>query len=246
MLTERDQVWIEWVGRWRAVTAEQIAQRFVPELPSGVKVAERRVRVWRELGLVDSVRVLAGVPAVHTLRGPGMRLVGLEGPIRRPIVGQLRHDLAVVDLAVWLQRDQGVRLITEREIRAADGPREPRPRLALHAAAGSGRQLVFPDLISVEETGRGRRAVAHEVELTGKEHARLVALMKSYVAAQKIDGVRYYVPDALRRRVDKAAAEVIRWARETKMGVTGPKVSVTGWDWTLTPQRQSGAGARDE
>lgn len=237
VVTQRDHEWLRWIGRWRAVTAEQVARRFVPELTSGVKVVERRLRVWRELGLVESRRILAGTPAVHTLRGPGMALVGLGGPIRHPIVGQLAHDLAVVDLALWLQRDPGVRIITEREIRAADGPSEQSPRLAVLATEGSGRQLVFPDLIEVVVRPDGRGAsVVHEVELTGKEHKRMVALMTSYVVEERVVGARYYATGSLRRRVAKAAAEVNEWARST--GVRSDPITVTGWDW-LTSQGQN-------
>lgn len=237
VVTERDEAWLGWVGRWRAVTAEQVARQFVPEVASGVKVVERRFRVWRELGLVASQRVLAGVPAVHTLRGPGMQLVGIEGPIRHPVVGQLRHDLAVVDLAVWLQRDPAVRLITEREIRAADAPGSVRPVFAVPAAPGSGRKLVFPDLLSVEavqgvEGGGGRRVTAREVELSGKDVPRLVSLMRSYVDAPRVDAAVYYVPEALVARVSRAAAVANeRAGREV--------VKVTGWAW----QSVEGVGA---
>lgn len=243
VLTQRDQEWLRWIGRWRAVTAEQVAQRFVPELSSGVKVVERRVRVWRDLGLVESRRILATSPAVHTLRGPGMELVGITGPIRHPIVGQLAHDLAVVDLSIWLQREQGVKVITEREIRAADAPNATDPRLAVLAVDGSGRRLVFPDLISVIVRADGSRAATvHEVELTGKEHSRMVALMSSYVISPRIEAASYYAAPPLRRRIAKAAAEVNAWARST--GEVGEPITVSGWDW-LTPQGQnekSGAG----
>ena len=237
VLTERDQEWLRWIGRWRAVTAEQVARRFVPELSSGVKVVERRVRVWRDLGLVESRRILATSPAVHTLRGPGMELVGITGPIRHPIVGQLAHDLAVVDLSIWLQRDEAVKVITEREIRAADAPNATDPRLAVSAVEGSGRQLVFPDLISVATRPDGSRAATvREVELTGKEHSRMVALMTSYVVSPRIEAAHYYAAPTLRRRIERAAAEVNEWAKST--GEAGTPITVSGWDW-LTPQRQN-------
>ncbi|WP_301485609.1 hypothetical protein [Intrasporangium sp.] len=238
VLTERDQEWLRWIGRWRAVTAEQVARWFVPELSSGVKVVERRARVWRELGLVETRRILATTPAVHTLRGPAMTLFGISGPVRHPLVGQLSHDLAVVDLAIWLrQRDRSLKFLTEREIRATDDPNTDTPLLAVKAAEGSGRKLVFPDLISITVRADGSgAATAHEVELTSKDHPRMVALMTSYVVSEGIVAAHYYAAPPLRRRITKAAAEVNGWAKSA--GAVGVPITVSGWDW-LTPEGQS-------
>lgn len=224
LVTERDAEWLAWAGRWKGVTAPQIARRFLEEVPSAVKIVERRARVWHGLELVTSQRVLVGVPAIHSLTREGMRLVGLEGPVRHPSVGQLRHDLAVTDCATWLWRQQGAAMLTEREIRAQDPATTTAPRWALLAAPGAGRRLVFPDLITVHD-GVG---LAHEVEATPKEHRRLVALMRAYVAAERISRVRYYAREELRDRVERAADEANRHAAGYGRGKT---VFVTGWEW---------------
>ena len=224
-LTERDGEWLSWVGRWRGVTAPQVAARWVPDLPSGVKVVERRIRVWRELGLVTSVRVLADAPGVVSLTREGMKAAGLEGPVRQVTVGQLRHDLAVTDCATWLWRARGDRMMTEREIRAADPATTTTPRFALLAAPSAGRRIVYPDLITVTRNGE---AFAHEVELSPKEHKRLVALMSAYVSARHISRVRYYAADAIRHRVEKAAEEANDLAARRGIQRT---VFVTGWEW---------------
>ncbi|MGL5862095.1 MAG: hypothetical protein ACRCY9_12660 [Phycicoccus sp.] len=206
------------------MTAPQVAARWLDEVGSAVKIVERRVRVWTGLGLVTSQRVLAGVPAVHSLTREGMRAVGLEGPVRVPSVGQLRHDLAVTDCATWLWRAEGVSMLTEREIRAADPATSTSPRWALRAAPESGRRLVYPDLITIRD-GVG---LAHEVEASPKEHRRLVALMTAYVQAEHLARVRYYAPERLLGRVERAAAEANeragRYGRERT-------VFVTGWEW---------------
>lgn len=224
-VTERDVEWLTWLGRWKGATAPQVAARFLSEVPSGVKVVERRARVWRERELVSSQRVLAGVPAVHSLTREGMRLVGLEGPVRVPSVGQLRHDLAVTDCATWLWQERGEAMLTEREIRAADPATTTAPRWALAAAPEAGRRIVYPDLITVTQNGEG---LAHEVELTPKEHKRIVALMLAYVRADHIARVRYYATEGLRERIERAAAEANEFAQ-----VRGGEraVFVTGWEW---------------
>lgn len=224
-VTERDVEWLTWLGRWKGATSPQVAERFMSEVASGVKVVERRARVWRERELVTSQRVLAGVPAVHSLTREGMRLVGLEGPVRAPSVGQLRHDLAVTDCATWLWQQRGEAMLTEREIRAADPATTTAPRWALAAAPEAGRRIVYPDLITVTQNGAG---LAHEVELSPKEHKRLVALMHAYVRAEHITRVRYYAVEAIRHRVEKAAAEVNELAR---MRGGEKTVFVTGWEW---------------
>lgn len=236
-VTERDVEWLSWLGRWKGATSPQIAARWVPEVPSGLKVVERRVRVWTSLGLVTGQRVLVGVPSIHSLTREGMTLAGIEGPVRTPNVGQLRHDLAVTDCATWLWHREGAKMLTEREVRAADPAvvtkrlkgggvkvTHPEPKWALIAAPEAGRRLVYPDLITVHE-GSG---LGHEVEVTPKDHRRLVALMEAYVRAKHIKAVRYYAPKGLRYRVEKAAEEAN--ATATRYGIP-ETVSVTGWEW---------------
>lgn len=225
-VTERDVEWLTWLGRWKGATSPQVADRFLAETPSGVKVVERRVRTWRERGLLTSQRVLAGVPSVHSLTREGMILVGIEGPVRAPSVGQLRHDLAVTDCSTWLWHKRGEAMLTEREIRAADPATTTAPRWALEAAPEAGRRIVYPDLITVTEGGSG---LAHEVELSPKEHRRLVSLMNAYVRARHLARVRYYAAEPIRHRVQKAADEVNTVAAARGIDKT---VFVTGWEWS--------------
>lgn len=231
VLVDRDLAWLAWLGRWRGATAEQLAAWWEPGLASGVKVAERRLRVWREMGLVSRMRVFADMPSVHSLTREGMTLVGLEGLVREPAIGTLRHDLAVIDCAAWLhgQAGPGDVMVTEREIRAADPATTTAPRWALPAAQGAGRRIVYPDLIEVLGSGK---AVAHEVELAAKDQRRLVALMLSYVNSERIERVRYYgVDDAARERLERAAAAANR-VGAAEHPAKPRKVFVTGWAWT--------------
>lgn len=231
-MTERDVEWLRWVGRFRGVTAAQIAGWFIPDTPSGVKVVERRARVWRDLGLATSEGVLAGVAQLHNLTGAGMAAVGIEGPVRHVNVGTCRHDVAVTDLAVWLRHERGARIVTEREIRAREPSTTVTPRQALLAQPGAGRRLLYPDLVTVHQQDDGtRRAFAHEVELSGKDRRRLVALMLSYARAEHLHRVRYYAHESVRGRVERAAQEANARAGELWGPAYARKVFVTGWEW---------------
>lgn len=228
VLTERDLAWLRWMGWWRAVTAAQVAAWWLPELSSGVKVVERRFRAFRELGLVERRRVLADLPSAHSLSLPGMRKVGVQGAVAAPIVGQMRHDLAVVDAATWIHRRRDVRFVTERHIRRLDPAKTKAPRYAIPAVPEAGRSLIYPDFITVDSSGQ---AFAHEVELSPKESRRLRGLMDSYAAASHIDRVAYYVKsDVLRARIEAVAAEA-NLAAAKAWGRPERFISVFGWNW---------------
>lgn len=228
-LTERDQEWLRWVGRFRGVTAGQVAGWFLPAVASGTKIVERRARTWRALGLATAQPVLAEVPQLHNLTGPGMAAVGLDGPVRHVNVGTCRHDVAVTDLAVWLHHARGSRMRTEREIRAREPNTASNPQWALLAQPGAGRRLLYPDLLTLEDRDGDRRVFAHEVELAGKDRRRLVALMLSYARADHIYRVRYYAHHSVRERIERAAAEANKKADDL-WGRSG-RIYVTGWEW---------------
>ena len=228
-LTGRDEEWLRWVGRWRGVTAGQIAAWFLPDTPSAVKIVERRARAWRAMGLSMAEPVLADVPQLHNLTAAGMRAVGLDGPVRHVNVGTCRHDVAVTDLAIQLRRERGARMVTEREIRAREPVSTERPRLALLAQPGAGRRLLYPDLVTVVAQQDHSLTLAHEVERAGKERSRLVALMLSYARSDNISRVRYYAHESVRARIERAAVEANEragslWGRDNR-------VFVTGWEW---------------
>lgn len=232
VLTDRDLEWLRWVGRWRGVTAAQIAAWFLPEQDAGVKIAERRARVWLSHQVTRADLVLAGVPRLHNLRSAGMRLLDLDGPVRRVSVGTCRHDLAVVDLAtLWHHR--GRTLITEREIRAAEGsPNVKELVLTVPGLPDAGRGRLIPDLLTVhsDSTPDAPAFAAHEVEVSPKPTARVEALMLSYGASPQHRRVNYYVGDPFRSRYEKCAARVNR--RIVDRGISGSeKIKVYPWVW---------------
>lgn len=247
LLTERDVEWLAWVGRWRFVSAGQLSREFGRRgLSAPVKVVERRLRAMRELGLVSSERVVADVPAVHSLTRDGMRVVGLSGPVVGPKLAEFRHDLAVTDLACeLLLQKPGHRLVTEREVRHAETPNQ----LARETSVGVVRRWsvvlpekrfggVYPDLVTETPSGA---VWAHELEASRKEHRRLVRLMLAYARASYVRGVKYYAVESVLAGVKKAALEAN--ALSASEGLPA-RVDVEGWP--LLSTSAAGAAASKE
>lgn len=223
-LTSREVQWLAWMARWRAVTAFQVAEWFEPGAGRGfVNQVHRSARRWRELGLVEADKFLGDRPMTYSLTREGLRVVEIEHAGRRPVVGTLHHDLAVVDLATWLHHERGIgSFMTEVEIRAVDPPRAEFPRYALLAAPGAGRSILYPDLVSVHDQG----LLAHEVELARKDRTRAVALMETYALSSRYLRVAYYAAPAVRKGLEEAADK----ANRAIVG-DGRKVFVRGWEW---------------
>lgn len=217
-LTGRDVAILEWMGRWRAVTAPQIRREFVrrdPANPLHIRKAEERLRALNQMGLTDRRRVFARSPGVHWLTREGARVVDVSGALNPPKVAELEHDLAVVDLAHHLGNIQpSHQLVTEQEIRRlepnpAAGPESAlRSDIELGAGRGTGGRA-YPDLASVVE---GSQVWVHELERTRKGRPRLVRIMLSYVYAEHIAGAVYWAYPHLYDGVQAAADEANRSA----------------------------------
>ncbi|WP_190094702.1 helix-turn-helix transcriptional regulator [Streptomyces melanogenes] len=237
-LTSRDLELLGWVGRWRGVTSPQIARGF----DLSVKVVERRMRALSELGLVEGRRMLADVPRVHWLTRAGMTAVGIHGDVARPKLAELHHDLAVVDVAHFIERNRRHLVVTEREIRR----REPNPAaghewrlydgVEMTAGLGTGG-LKFPDLASVrlEEMDV---VWAHELERTRKDVPRLTRLMLSYVWSDAVTYVIYWTWPELYDNTMRAAEAANASARELGRGPA--PIGVRVWEPSLLDSLESG------
>ncbi|MFD9084561.1 hypothetical protein [Streptomyces erythrochromogenes] len=156
-----------------------------------------------------------------------MEIANIEGNPSSPNMKEYHHDLAVVDLAHQLQMAQpDYRLVTEREIRARDTPNQytgpSEPRYAVIAESGSGRR--YPDLVTASPDGV---VWAHELERTRKPRPRLVRNMLSYVNADHIHFVMYWVWPELLSNVEQAAGEAN--ARSMELG-RGEKIAFRVWN----------------
>jgi len=209
-VTSRDLRWLEWIARWRFVTAPAIVREFVARGESAPPTSvDRRMRALHQLGLVEYERVLAEEPRLYWISRAGMQLVGLTGAVVSPKFADIRHDLRVLDVAHWLttERVRSHRLITEREIRRSETGNQFQTVPAHYSIEIPERvkhSRAYPDIVTVNDQGA---AWGHEVEFSRKEHRRLVRLMLGYAEAEPYRGAIYYPAESVRDSVTRAAEE---------------------------------------
>lgn len=184
-LTERDCRLLAWLARQRIATAADLEARF--GVPRSVVYA--RLRALSQHGLVDRVRIFRAEPGVFWATRDGLRLCGQRGSATRIKLGSYHHDLALTALCAELEAEFGpARVLTERELRAAERE-SPAPRYAPERGRyGAARH--YPDL--AVDCFDGDRPLAVELECTRKSAPRLDSIVRSYVRARHIAGVRYY------------------------------------------------------
>jgi hypothetical protein len=230
-MTARDEEILEWVARWRAVTAPQVQREFTrraPDRPLHIKKAERRLRALKELGLVQYRRFRHGAHGVYWVSREGAKHLGVVGAVAPPKAGELEHDLDVVDLGFHLHELQPTQqLVTEQEIRRLEPSPSAGPGAALRAdielGAGRGSGGVgFPDLASV----LGGEVWVHELERSWKGRLRVERVMLSYVHAEHVSGVVYWAYPQVRGLLEAAAGEVNQAA--ATLG-TGCRILVRPW-----------------
>lgn len=171
------------------------------------RVAYRRLAQMQELGLLRHQKVFHGEPGVYLPTRAGMRVAGVELPSSTVDLGTYRHSVALVSLGLDLGPEADA-LVTEREIRQADGGVRERADLRYAVHLGSdGARLHIPDLVLVHGDGE---LEAVELELTPKRTRRLRSIIRAFVRARHLRrGVTYYTPkDNVARLVRGVAREL--------------------------------------
>ncbi len=216
----RDVEVLKWIGRFRFVTAQAIAEEFEVSWQR----ANARARRLERVGLVDFERQHASQARAVFVTGRGATLLGWERHrAPRPDVHR-EHEEAIVWLVSQLERRDGDRrVLTERECRRVE--REGRGRYSVEVAASSrNERRRWPD--AVIESGAGRAAI--EVEFAPKSSERLQRIIVGYVIAGGYRQVTFLVKSAaVGRRLQTIAA---RWAPTQPPGSTARgAVSVAPW-----------------
>lgn len=154
-LVERDYRVLREIDRWRAITGRQIAKLagFSSE-----QTGDRRLKKLTAAGLVDRKRVLYGVPYLYSLTAKGKSLIASPPYKEKFRIEQIRHDLAVVDTAIYFHQRLFIPyedMLSEKQLHRLDGfsNRKHRP------------DLVFTD-------GKQKNTCA-EIELSLKAKERL-------------------------------------------------------------------------
>jgi hypothetical protein len=108
--------------------------------------------------------MIYGVAGIYTVTAKGKRVFDLPLSIGKPRLDQIRHDIAVVDTAIYLIQSEKIKLSgiqTEKELRNRQGFSNCRGHM--------------PDLVYT----KGKKTVCVEVELSLKAKDRLIKNVKS-------------------------------------------------------------------
>lgn len=209
-ITATDRILLRFAAEHRFVIAAQVAML----LGATEAAAESRLRRLGTAGHLRRRRELHRGPTWHQITRAGLRAIGSDLPAPRGFdLATHRHDigLAWLMLAARAGRFGALnRVISEREMRSADGRTEDRARrhgVYLGGVGPAGRdRRHYPDLVVVTETGH---RVAFELELSTKEVARRERILAGYAVDRRIDAVVYLVERAsVGRAIERSAARM--------------------------------------
>jgi hypothetical protein len=204
MQTEKDAEIVGWIGRIGAVGAEHVMARF----GMGRSWCYARLSSLVADGLLVPRTLLYREPGLYLATAEGLRWRGLQRlGIYRVGPGGFQHAWEVASAAVALHGGlSGWELLSEREIRAAEGDRrELVASVRIGELPGGRAALHRSDLALISREGR---VLAIEVELSVKAPRRLAAICRGYARARHIDQVYYLAVPAPARAVSRAVAEV--------------------------------------
>jgi hypothetical protein len=196
-MSERDRKLLAWCGEQYTVRFDLLGVVMAmlsedPEIRAKGSVTRqavsKRVRAWRQEGLVETRTILAREPATVWLTADGMRAAGLPWRPYEPtaVTADHRHAVGLVRAEA---EAMGLGWVCERELREGLG----------------GRPLHLPDgvVVSTDSTGRTWRT-AVEVELTRKTEVRVAAILRQLLAAY--DEVVYRAAPGTTTVLQRAAA----------------------------------------
>jgi DNA-binding MarR family transcriptional regulator len=199
---------LDWLAAFGAAGLAEIAG--AQEL--SVARAAVRIRRLERDGLVQSVRLLHGRPALQVITRAGLRAASRTelAPPRVSSSG-FAHLLECGRVALLLTRALGAdySLHSERELRAWErAAGRPLASAELGFSAGGACELHRPDLVCwPAAAARARSAIAIEVELTVKAPQRLRAIVRGWARSRLVSGVVYYAAPAARRALERAVAD---------------------------------------
>lgn len=151
----RDWKLLTYLARWGACCARHLSEQAGFD---SQRTLNRRVRLLIDAGYIERQKYIYGLPYVYTLTAKGKTLIGDTTKKHKIKIGQLQHDITVLDTTVYLHKTRGIAfdsMITEKQLHCQDGFSNRKHR---------------PDFIYTDENGN-RFAV--EVELTLKAKPRL-------------------------------------------------------------------------
>ena len=153
-LVERDYRVLKEAGRWRILTGRTLAR--LAGFPSQ-RTGDRRLKKLLIAGYMERQKILYGVPYLYFLTPKGKALIGAPKYKEKIRIDQIRHDLAVVNTAIYFHEKLNIpyeNILSEKELHRLDGFSNRRHR---------------PDLVFTD----GSKNICAEVELSLKAKERL-------------------------------------------------------------------------
>jgi len=153
VVLDRDREIIREMDRWRVCQGKHIKELVGF---SGQRACDRRLRKLMQAGYIRREKILYGVAGIYGVTSKGAKLEGL-GNVRRKIrIEQIRHDIAVLDTAIYFNK---VHEIAYSEIRT---------ELELHRLDGFGVRKHRPDFVYKKD----KKTTCVEIELALKSKNR--------------------------------------------------------------------------
>jgi DNA-binding Lrp family transcriptional regulator len=203
---ERTLAILDWLAGMGAAGLTEVARAH--ELSP--QAAATRLRRLEADGLLTTVRLLYGRPALHAVTRAGLRAAGREelAPARVSSSG-FAHLLECGRVAVSLTQALAARysVHSERELRAWErAAARPLGSAEIGFGAHGTRELHRPDLVCWPAAGGGL-AIAIEVELTVKAPLRLRTIIRGWARSRLVAGVVYYASAPAARALERAVAD---------------------------------------
>lgn len=174
-MTERDELILREIDRWRACGSRHI--RFLAGF-SGQRATDRRLKILMEAEYIERRKYLYGVPSIYFLTAKGKSLIQVGTGTEKVKVEQIVHDRTVLDTAIYFIQKEDFSLhdiTTEKQ---------------LHQLDGFGVRRHRPDFIFTKD----ELTYCVEVELTQKAKTRLMNIIKDNF--MEYDTQIWIVPDS--------------------------------------------------
>ena len=115
-LTERDELILREVDRWRACGSKHI--RWLANF-SGQRATDRRLKILIEAGYLERKKFLYGVPSIYFLTAKGKSLIQVGTGTEKVKIEQIVHDRTVLDTAIYFIHKENLSLndiTTEKQL----------------------------------------------------------------------------------------------------------------------------------
>lgn len=186
VLTERDVNIITSIQKWRFLLSRQIK---VLCGFSGQRACDRRLKKLIEAGYIERKHFIYGVPRLYFVTRKAVKLLDLEYYTPNIRIEQITHDIAVIDTAIYLIKNEGIEkssITTEREMKHK---------------AGFGNPKHFPDFIYYTKENK---TFCVEVELSAKKPTTLEMNIKNNYKIYDVQ--RWFIPSDRQKVIDNVKA----------------------------------------